>query len=363
MALRNVHRAIKPGGVAASAAAVDDVLEAYCQDNGILCIRGPEEDVLARYAMAAKATSADVVVRVTGDAPLVDQYIIDRLIEALIDDEADYATIDRSIKTIHEGFSPFTVKALEKLANEVPNDPVAKEHVTAYFKAHPDFVKTTSILVGNAHQFTGARISVDTPADLAFLEAVYDELGASPGEADVTDVVTLLRQKPFLLEINGHVHQKAATEVTKRVLFRCDGGKKLGMGHVVRCLALADALRETHGFGVTFVMEGDPFGMGMVHNAGYPLATCHLPHQVRFLDRLIEKSKIDAVILDVRDNLPAVAVERWSDKGVLSATQYVSRTASRGNSSKVSYRAPPSVALMNRRSAAQDCTALSNQAR
>lgn len=304
--------------VATSTASENDVLETYCRENGVFCIRGPEDDLLQRFLIAAESTCADILVRVTGDAPLIDPELIDELVEVLIANDADYACIDPTINTLHEGFDPFTIRALRALAVEASDDPLAREHVTAYFKAHPEFVYITHITVGEDHRFNGtARMSVDTPADLAFLEAVYDELGVPPGEAKMTDIISLLHRKPELLKINQHVHQKAATESTRHILIRCDGGETLGMGHVIRCLALAEALREGRGFGVTFVMGGDPLGMEMVHDAGYPLITCHIPNQIRFMDRFIEENLIDAIILDVRDDLPAAAVERWSDRGIL----------------------------------------------
>ena len=304
--------------VATSTAPENDLLETYCRENGVHCIRGPEDDLLQRYVMAAKSTCADILVRVTGDAPLVDPALIDELVGKLIAEDADYACIDPSTKTIHEGFDPFTIRALDALVREASDDPVAKEHVTAYFKEHPDFVHIVHITAKDEHRFDEkVRLSVDTPRDIAFLEALYKELGSPPGEATVTDVVALLRQKPSLLRINQHVHQKAATELTRRVLIRCDGGEVLGMGHVVRCLALAEALRESFGFGVTFVMGGDPLGMEMVHDAGYPLLTCHIPNQVRFLNRFIQENPVDAVVFDLKDDLPAVALERWSDRGIL----------------------------------------------
>ena len=43
--------------------------------------------------------------------------------------------------TAHEGVDPFTRRALDKLMMDARDDPVAREHVTGYFKLHPDFVR------------------------------------------------------------------------------------------------------------------------------------------------------------------------------------------------------------------------------
>ena len=59
-----------------------------------------------------------------------------------------------------------------------------------------------------------------------------------------------------------------------RVLFRVDGGSRMGMGHIYRSLAIAEALRSLSRAEVAFLMSGGPEyeqGLIAVSGAGYPL--------------------------------------------------------------------------------------------
>src|SRR3990172_4928337 len=58
--------------VATSVAAEDDVIAALCKEQGFACSRGSLHDVLDRYVQAAREFDAEVVVRLTGDCPLID---------------------------------------------------------------------------------------------------------------------------------------------------------------------------------------------------------------------------------------------------------------------------------------------------
>ena len=53
---------------------------------------GDEDDVLGRYFHAAKLFEADSIVRVTGDCPLIDSTLVDKVIEGFIDSNSDYAS-------------------------------------------------------------------------------------------------------------------------------------------------------------------------------------------------------------------------------------------------------------------------------
>src|ERR1700674_3863518 len=55
------------------------------------------------------------------------------------------------------------------------------------------------------------------------------------------------------------------------IFFRVDGGRSVGMGHVVRCLWLASALRDTYGNPVSFCMAQDDIGISAVQSRGWPV--------------------------------------------------------------------------------------------
>ncbi|HOV79640.1 MAG TPA: NTP transferase domain-containing protein [Bacillota bacterium] len=303
--------------IATSGNPSDDPICSFAGSMGVKVVRGPEDNVLERYMIAAEELEADIVVRVTGDAPLIDPGMIDLLIETLVRKGADYCTGDPQVPCIHEGFCPLTYNALKKLVEEAGNDLAAKEHVTAYFKAHPDFVNIAYAPIDPDYQFAGARVSVDTPADLTFLEEVYARLNVPAGEADMRDVVRLLRSEPGLLKINAHVKRKNVNEKSRRVLFRCDGDSRIGLGHVVRSLALADEMRETFGCGVTFAMVTGEAGCEMVRKAGYPIVQNPGYPEDAWLDSVVRELRPDAVILDIRSELSSGAVENWRRDGVL----------------------------------------------
>lgn len=59
---------------------------------GVDCFQGSEEDVLQRYQNAAKKYNADIVVRITGDCPLIDVSLVDKVITSFESSDNDYVS-------------------------------------------------------------------------------------------------------------------------------------------------------------------------------------------------------------------------------------------------------------------------------
>ena len=76
------------------------------------------------------------------------------------------------------------------------------------------------------------------------------------------------------------------------------------MGHVVRCLALADELWENHGCTISFAMRTSELGMSKVREK-YPVLTAPEAHfnYSDWLSDCIQKTDAQVLIMDVRDGL------------------------------------------------------------
>lgn len=70
---------------------LDRVLLEHLQRRGVPCLAGPENDVLARFRLAASAADAGLVVRVCADNPLIWGEAVDRLLAHYEHAGCDYA--------------------------------------------------------------------------------------------------------------------------------------------------------------------------------------------------------------------------------------------------------------------------------
>jgi spore coat polysaccharide biosynthesis protein SpsF len=115
-----VHRLKKSSliedvAIATTTNPLDDAIVEFGRQNGVTVIRGPEDNVLQRFALAAEATDADIIVRVSSDAPFLDAGFIDHLLTALISQNGGYVLMEDGAVTAHEGVDPFSRGALDKL--------------------------------------------------------------------------------------------------------------------------------------------------------------------------------------------------------------------------------------------------------
>ena len=243
--------------LATSDGAGDDPLAAYAGTLGVTVVRGPEANVLRRFALALEHSAAPVVLRICGDSVLIDPWLIDRLVTLLVTTGGDYPQVTTPCSDC--GIDAVSRALLARIIAEKAEHPIAIEHVTGYLGVDPGFGTVAELALPDQDRaLPGARFSIDTPADLAFMRALYRETGAATGELGFLEAIAWLKAHPALIAINAYVRQRQGGEHTPVVVIRCDAGHALGIGHLVRCLAIASVLRDRFSAAVTFALGGDP---------------------------------------------------------------------------------------------------------
>ncbi len=195
--------------VATSTQPRDDAIAHECEGLLVESFRGDEEDVLDRYYQAARMFSADAIVRITADCPLIDPDLIDTTIRVFLEQKVDYATHSLVI-TYPRGLDVevFTADALTH-AWRAAKELYQRVHVTPYIYENPDTFKILSITA--EEDYSKYRWTLDTVDDLKLLRAVYSHLG-NRDDFGWREVLELVKSHPELTELNSHVRQKALRE-------------------------------------------------------------------------------------------------------------------------------------------------------
>lgn len=178
----------------------DNETEKCCKKIGVDCFRGSEDDVLDRFYQAAKYFSANLVVRLTADCPLLDPVIIDRVVDVFKKGNYDY--VSNVIEpTFPDGLDTevFSFEALERAWKEAVIKS-EREHVTPFIRKSSNLFRLAN--VKNEIDLSAMRWTVDEPADLEFVRRVYAHFG--PNQLfGIADIVALLHAHPELQTINA----------------------------------------------------------------------------------------------------------------------------------------------------------------
>lgn len=195
--------------LATSTDAADDALVDLCARIGVECFRGSLDDVLDRFHAAVTAPGAgrgaDQIVRLTGDCPLIDPGLIDRLVELHV-----AGGYDHSCNTLTprwpDGLDAEVMRAevLEAAWREAVL-PSEREHVTRFIYTRPERFRLGS-LVGDT-DLSAERWTVDTPEDLALVRAVYAGLYPKNPAFGTEDILQFLAAHPEIAALN-RVHRR-----------------------------------------------------------------------------------------------------------------------------------------------------------
>ncbi len=175
---------------------------------GVGVFTGSENDVLDRYYQAALPEKPDLIVRCTGDCPLLDPGVTDQVILQNMKSYKDY-TSNTLIRSYPRGLDTevFTFKALKWAAQEARKES-EREHVTPYLYTEPGRFSTEQVVAEPSRHDPELRICVDTAEDMKLIETIFDRLYDANPLFGIDPILALMRREPQLRDINSHVEQK-----------------------------------------------------------------------------------------------------------------------------------------------------------
>ncbi len=183
--------------VATTTLAQDDAIARVCDKRHTVCFRGSSENVLSRYYEAAKTNAVDIIIRLTGDNPLVDSKILgDAVAEFLRETsrgKADFLTTSGYPIGINVEMMTFDcfkkIVSLAKRADEL-------EHVTLYVYRHARRFKIATVRSPIA--LDTLRLTVDDLSDLRFVRKIYEGLSGSAAVFGLPEILRFLLDHPSL---------------------------------------------------------------------------------------------------------------------------------------------------------------------
>lgn len=188
----------------------DEAIVDLANDVGVKSFRGSESDVMGRVLGAAQAHELDIIVELTGDNPLVDPALIDRVIREFEASGADYAAniIERTFP-LGMDIQVFPISVLADAASRT-TDPQHREHVSLYIYRTPERYRLHNVAASAEFRRPDLRMTLDTDPDYQVISAVFDELYPSDPAFGLGSIIRFLDSRPDLVALNADVAHRWA---------------------------------------------------------------------------------------------------------------------------------------------------------
>ncbi len=185
-------------------------LKNHLLKNKLKIFEGSKEDVLDRYYKTAKKFKSNVIIRITGDCPLVDVEIIDHMIDKLLKNKYDCITNfspptfpdGLDVAVIHKNCLYETWKMAKKIYD--------REHVVPYIIKNSKFKKFN---YESNIDFSDERWTLDEPVDFKVLKNIFKHF-----KKDINfswkKVINLKKKKPNLFLPNKHIIRDEGSKIS-----------------------------------------------------------------------------------------------------------------------------------------------------
>lgn len=167
--------------------------------------KGSKDNVLERFCEAATYYDLNVVIRLTGDNPLILTDLMQDALEHHITSKAAYTRILKA--PVGLGFEIISRDALLKVQEQCDRMD-DKEHVTTYIKRHPEQFAISELALFDKVDIPDIRLTVDYPSDYALMNIIFNYLKTKQYNYNHQELFGFLLQYSWLKNINPNYQKR-----------------------------------------------------------------------------------------------------------------------------------------------------------
>jgi spore coat polysaccharide biosynthesis protein SpsF len=204
--------------VATTATQHDEPIRELGRRRGVRVVSGHEADLLDRLYRAGLATSADAVVQVASDSPLIDPEVVDQVIRSW---RRRSAELDLSTNLMPPTFpdgngAELIPMDVLRTACAEARRPSEREHVSLFIRSNPERFRIENVRCQDGFDRSqGYRFRVGYAEDYTFVRAIFEALWSERTPIfGLADIFRLLAERPDLRRINARYCNKPSLAST-----------------------------------------------------------------------------------------------------------------------------------------------------
>ena len=188
----------------------DKILIKHLENLDVKIYKGSEANVLERFYKAAKETKAEIIIRITGDCPFIDPFIIDEMLQNFYKSGLDYLS-NCFPPSFPDGLDAeiFTFDALEKSWKEA-SSPHELEHVTPYMYETSKFKIQT---FKSSTDYSEHRWTLDEKEDYELIKSIMSKL-LPKIDFSWKDILKVIKKNPEIKKINEHISRNSGSKLS-----------------------------------------------------------------------------------------------------------------------------------------------------
>ncbi len=185
----------------------DDKIQKFAEEKNILVHRGSEFNVMKRVLEGAKKYKVDIVVKITGDCPIIDPNIVEQCIRIFEKNSIDFLS-NGHFRSYPDGMdvAVFTYEALEK-SFSLTHDKLDLEHVTLHMRNNPEIFRSIYLLAPPNLHWPELGLTLDEIGDYELIKKIIEHFGKDC-IFSCEKVINYLKKEPDLLSLNEYVDRK-----------------------------------------------------------------------------------------------------------------------------------------------------------